>query len=1016
MRTGHCVASVCVLLACTGLARATDHHIPLTNNWNGMFHAGEGTNADDPTGFRSIADRALAVNGLTNSIGTTPLVGNTGITYTIEQNAGVLDMVHLGNTASSTTTVCTGCPTRWWDAGGVVANRGNQPSYLVGLSDHTLPQVTDVSGLGITLDALSSVGFLYHVSNGGGNFQAVLGFTDGSSVTVTLAANDWFGPVTPPAGGAGVASQALMPANTGTRRTFTGANNLDLPVAQAYPTQDLGVVEGVISVAEMIADGLGNHAGKTLQSITLQSPSQPARGYAIVACTVVSGLGPPSNDTCGSAAVVGVGTTLGENVRATGVAGPCGSGDTRDVWYAFTAPSTGTMEVRTCGTALDTTLAVYSACGGSLLACNDNGCSQASRVQWSAVGSATYLIRVAANAGAEGQFLLTLDSAPASHNDLAVPLAYNWNGLVHPGEEGQPDAPDGFRSISDRALHASGGPGSVNAGPLLGDDFIPYTVSGTAGTLDMVHLGQTGGTAARTWDAAADGDTMGVQPNWLLGLDQSGPQRTDLTSQNIALGANTRIGVLYHVSNTGGSLDATLEFADATSVSVTLVAPDWYQDQSPPAPGVGVEVQRQLGQFAATSAQDSATTGAPLLNVVEAVFSTSSLLNGGLGSHAGKRITGLVFQNPTLSTRGFGVYAATIRDAVPDNSPTNPAGVGAASPNPAEVGRPVTLLVTAYPGTNPASTGLGVVIDASALGGSGSAAMFDDGAHGDGAAGDNVFGYQLTIPGTQAVGPYSLPFTVTDAQARSFNGALAMTVNPFAWNEQTDGGGDAGDLPDNRQFPVGSGALGAIAGVLTPGEADMYAIEICDAGAFSASTQGGATLDTQLFLFRADGTGVTFNDDTAPGTQSAVTSVFVPGPGQYLLAVSQYDHDPVDGSAQELWIDTPFGTERAPDGPGAANPIFSWNGTPVGTGAYRITLTGACFPSSGPACDSIDFNNDGLFPDTQDIDDFLTVFSGGPCTNDPNCGDIDYNNDGLFPDTLDIEALLSVFSGGPCLV
>ncbi len=72
----------------------------------------------------------------------------------------------------------------------------------------------------------------------------------------------------------------------------------------------------------------------------------------------------------------------------------------------------------------------------------------------------------------------------------------------------------------------------------------------------------------------------------------------------------------------------------------------------------------------------------------------------------------------------------------------------------------------------------------------------------------------------------------------------------------------------------------------------------------------------------------------------------------------------------------------------------------------------------GAACDSIDFNNDELFPDTSDIDDFLSVFSGGPCSSDPvpGCNDIDFNNDSLFPDTLDIDALLSVFSGGPCLV
>ncbi len=81
-------------------------------------------------------------------------------------------------------------------------------------------------------------------------------------------------------------------------------------------------------------------------------------------------------------------------------------------------------------------------------------------------------------------------------------------------------------------------------------------------------------------------------------------------------------------------------------------------------------------------------------------------------------------------------------------------------------------------------------------------------------------------------------------------------------------------------------------------------------------------------------------------------------------------------------------------------------------GVQELVLSG----TGGPVCDTIDFNNDGLFPDTMDIDDFLSVFSGGSCSNDPNCGDIDYNNDGLFPDTLDIDALLSVFSGGPCLV
>lgn len=65
-------------------------------------------------------------------------------------------------------------------------------------------------------------------------------------------------------------------------------------------------------------------------------------------------------------------------------------------------------------------------------------------------------------------------------------------------------------------------------------------------------------------------------------------------------------------------------------------------------------------------------------------------------------------------------------------------------------------------------------------------------------------------------------------------------------------------------------------------------------------------------------------------------------------------------------------------------------------------------------CDGVDFNRDGLHPDTADVDDFLSVFSGGLCSTG-TCGDTDFDNDGLFPDTLDIDSLLSVFSGGQCL-
>ncbi len=75
-----------------------------------------------------------------------------------------------------------------------------------------------------------------------------------------------------------------------------------------------------------------------------------------------------------------------------------------------------------------------------------------------------------------------------------------------------------------------------------------------------------------------------------------------------------------------------------------------------------------------------------------------------------------------------------------------------------------------------------------------------------------------------------------------------------------------------------------------------------------------------------------------------------------------------------------------------------------------VNSGGACPPIP---CDSIDFNRDELFPDTDDILTFIAVFAGAGCPTG-TCGDIDFNNDGLFPDTADIEAFIRVFGGGSC--
>ncbi|HLP83293.1 MAG TPA: hypothetical protein VK157_03000 [Phycisphaerales bacterium] len=65
----------------------------------------------------------------------------------------------------------------------------------------------------------------------------------------------------------------------------------------------------------------------------------------------------------------------------------------------------------------------------------------------------------------------------------------------------------------------------------------------------------------------------------------------------------------------------------------------------------------------------------------------------------------------------------------------------------------------------------------------------------------------------------------------------------------------------------------------------------------------------------------------------------------------------------------------------------------------------------GCACDSIDFNNDGVFPENQDVIDFFNVLAGATCAT---CNDIDFNNNTVFPEDQDVIDFFNVLAGGTC--
>ena len=176
---------------------------------------------------------------------------------------------------------------------------------------------------------------------------------------------------------------------------------------------------------------------------------------------------------------------------------------------------------------------------------------------------------------------------------------------------------------------------------------------------------------------------------------------------------------------------------------------------------------------------------------------------------------------------------------------------------------------------------------------------------------------------------------------------LALTAT-FAVNAQTWIEVNAGQLPATAEVPLGVGALTQIDGNLDTGnDVDMYKIRVADASTFTCSSVGGATWDTQMWMFDTAGNGISFKDDDGP-LQSTLTGQFLSGPQTVLIAISRYDNDAIDSNGDQIWNDTPFNLERQPDGPGAANPVDDWNNGAFGTaGSYSLFLTGAEYVDAG---------------------------------------------------------------------
>ena len=139
------------------------------------------------------------------------------------------------------------------------------------------------------------------------------------------------------------------------------------------------------------------------------------------------------NDDCANATPLsGDGVFAVDNTIGTGLDADPGCGNFgADVWYGWTATTTGTVNMDMCDgtTTYDSALALWdgSGCPTSLITCNDDSCGLQSGLVASVVAGNVYMIQVGGFNGATGTGNLTITTQPPGggndHCTAATPLA-----------------------------------------------------------------------------------------------------------------------------------------------------------------------------------------------------------------------------------------------------------------------------------------------------------------------------------------------------------------------------------------------------------------------------------------------------------------------------------------------------------------------------------------------------------------------------------------------------------------
>jgi glycosidase len=179
-------------------------------------------------------------------------------------------------------------------------------------------------------------------------------------------------------------------------------------------------------------------------------------------------------------------------------------------------------------------------------------------------------------------------------------------------------------------------------------------------------------------------------------------------------------------------------------------------------------------------------------------------------------------------------------------------------------------------------------------------------------------------------------------------------------------------------------------------------------GSGAGTLVGGANPNTLLVAMdNANTAGVTTTSVTAAASATTGLEVRVPYADIGLPATTAARAGrTVRVAVSIVRADGTFGNQWLPGCASGTGNLGTAPNLNTVAGSQFATLT---LPAAG--CDSIDFNNNGVFPEDQDVVDLFDVLAGGGCAG---CNDIDFNNNGVFPEDQDLIDFFTVLAGGAC--